>query len=798
MESDARLNNAVLELLRSKCPRLPRSPYWQSVAFVLFLCGIGNLLALPSDPVLANPFSASDVSSPEKHLVEGLRLFQQGAFDQAIVSWTEAARLYGRAGKPNEQSGALTYLSQAYQSIGQYKQALQNLELALALVKKSGDRTRIASVLGSLGNVYIATGPADTAYAYLNEGLGMAREAGDSALEAVILNNLGNLFTSQKQDTKALSAYTESMRLARETGNPSLAVRALINAAKVSGQSGQYQETKVLLDKALEQMRGLDNSHDKAYGLISMGLAYDELRRHLPDSNDLLLLAAKMFNEAATVAETISDRRAASYAWGYLGTLYEHERRYQEALQLTRRAVFAAQQVNAPESLYRWQWQTGRLLRALGKIDDAISAHRRAVATLQPIRQELFTSYGSTQSSFRESIGPVYFELVDLLLQSAASLQIPDQYEPYLIEARETIELLKAAELRDYFRDDCVDAARSRITRLETVSQAAVVVYPILLPDRTELLVSLPTGLKRFAVPVGADTLTQEVREFRRKLEKRTTREYLPHAQKLYDWLIRPLEPDLTSVSIDSLVFVPDGPLRTIPMAALHDGQQFLISKYAVATTPGLDLTDPHSIKRENIKALAVGLTESVQGFPPLPNVSAELQSIQGLYGGDLLLNQDFLVSRLEKELRDTRFTVVHIASHGRFESDVAKTFVLTFDDKLTMERLDQVVGLFRFRDEPLELLTLSACETAAGDDRAALGLAGIAIKAGARSALATLWHINDPASSTLIEEFYRQLRDPSASRAIALQRAQLKLLHDPRYQHPGYWSAFLLINNWL
>jgi CHAT domain-containing protein len=478
--------------------------------------------------------------------------------------------------------------------------------------------------------------------------------------------------------------------------------------------------------------------------------------------------------------------------------LYEDEHRYSEALQLTRRAVFAAQQVNAPESLYRWQWQTGRLLKALGKNDDAISAYRRAVATLQPIRQELYVSYGSTRSSFRESIGPVYFELVDLLLQSAASMPARDQYEPYLIEARETVELLKAAELRDYFRDDCVDAARSRITRLETVSQGTVIVYPILLPDRTELLVSLPSGLKRFAVPVGADTLTQEVRGFRQKLEKRTTREYLLHAQKLYDWLIRPLEPDLASITVDNLVFVPDGPLRTIPMAALHDGKQFLISKYAVAITPGLDLTDPRAIKRENMKVLAVGLTESVQGFSPLPNVAAELQSIQALYGGDLLLNQNFLVSRLEKELRDERFTIVHIASHGRFEGDFAKTFLLTFDDKLTMERLDQFVGLFRFRDEPLELLALSACETAAGDDRAALGLAGVAVKAGARSALATLWHINDPASSTLITEFYRELRDPSVSRAVALQRAQLTLLHDPRYQHPGYWSPFLLINNWL
>jgi CHAT domain-containing protein len=198
------------------------------------------------------------------------------------------------------------------------------------------------------------------------------------------------------------------------------------------------------------------------------------------------------------------------------------------------------------------------------------------------------------------------------------------------------------------------------------------------------------------------------------------------------------------------------------------------------------------------MKVLSAGLTDSVQGFPPLPNISNELQAIQGLYGGTPLLNRNFLNSNLEKELKNKQFTIMHIASHGQFESDVRKSFLLTFDDKLTMDQLEQYVGLFKFREDPLELLTLSACETAVGDDRAALGLAGIAIKAGARSALATLWHINDQASSDLVGEFYRQLHDPLISRAIALKRAQLKLLNDRSYEHPGYWSPFLLINNWL
>jgi len=245
-------------------------------------------------------------------------------------------------------------------------------------------------------------------------------------------------------------------------------------------------------------------------------------------------------------------------------------------------------------------------------------------------------------------------------------------------------------------------------------------------------------------------------------------------------------------------VIVPDGPLRMIPFSALHDGKQFLIAKYALATTPGLNLTDPKPLSRERIEVLSAGLTEGVQGFSPLPNTASELEAIGGLYKTHRLLNQEFRVPQMEREMKENQFTIVHIASHGKFERDVKKSFLLTFDEKLTMDRLSQVVGYFRFRDQPLELLSLSACQTAAGDDRAALGLAGIAIKAGARSALATLWFVNDEASSALVVEFYRQLKDPALSKAQALRQAQLKVMENPDFQHPIYWAPFLLLNNWL
>jgi CHAT domain-containing protein/Tfp pilus assembly protein PilF len=770
----------------------------QSLATILYLSIIGNLLLFSLYPSLSEPTSASIDSPAEKYMTQGLNAFQRGSFEQAVLDWKEAVKLYEKDGRFDKQSEALILLAQVYQYIGQYNEALKCLKSALVLAEKSGDRTRVAAVLGSLGNLHISIGPADKAYQHLKEGLDISKELRDIALTATLLNNLGNFFTTQRKYNEAVNAYIESMTLAEKSNNISLLARTLTNAAMVLVQKGEYKESKEYLGRAFDQIRKLDPSHDKSYGLINIGLTYRNLHSHLTGRNDLLVISAKAFNEALMISETIGDLRALSYACGYLGALSEDQKQYHEAMKFTRRATLVAQQVNAPESLYLWQWQTGRILKVLGKSEEAISAYRNCIYTLQSIRQEMSTCYGTPPLSFRESVGPIYLGFVDLLLQHAGSIQKVDDVERYLMEAREVVELSKIAELRDYFQDDCMGAARLRMTKLETVSKTSVVIYPLVLSGRTELLVSLPSGLKRFSIKIGADALTKEVRRFREKLEKRTTWEYLPHAQRLYDWLIRPLESDLANLTADTLVFVPDGPLRTIPMAALHDGKQFLIQKYAVAITPGLNLTDPHPIRRENVKVLFAGLTDPVQGFPPLPSVVDELQAVQVLYGGYSMMNRDFLIRNLEKELKNKQLTIIHIASHGQFENDIRKSFLLTFDDKLTMDQLEQYVGLFKFREDPLELLTLSACETAVGDDRAALGLAGIAIKSGARSALATLWHIEDRSTSELVAEFYRQLKDPSISRAIALKRAQLKLLNDRSYEHPGYWSPFLLINNWL
>ncbi|MDH3601075.1 MAG: CHAT domain-containing protein, partial [Candidatus Tectomicrobia bacterium] len=594
-------------------------------------------------------------------------------------------------------------------------------------------------------------------------------------------------------------AYRQSATLAEEGEQHGETARALIHAAIAAERDNQTQTATTLLASALTHLEHVPDSYDKASEWLLVGRAYHRLSTAQPT---LILPAADAYRKSADIAQALKDQRTLSYARGYLGRLYEDESRYPDALALTRRAVTAAQQV--PESLYQWEWQTGRLLQAMGQAQPALHAYERAIETVQSIRTALLRRQRREHLSFRQTLGPLYFEYANLLLRKAEALSerkqaaVYPQHEIYLHLARAAVEQFKTQELRDYFGDECVDAAHQRTVTIDYVSPDAVVLYPILLPDRTELLVSLPSELKREGIPVSGADLEQRVRVFRNALEARDPRRYLRHAQRLYSWLIQPIEAELKARAIQTIVFVPDGALRLLPIAALHDGQQYLIETYAVSVTPSLTLTEPQSLSRHNLNVLVAGLTESVAGFPALPRVAEEVRNVQQIYGAKVLLDQEFSPERLQQTIQEGDFGIVHIAAHGHFAPDAADSFLLTGQGKLTFDQLTQIVGQLRFRKQPLELLTLSACETAHGDDRAALGLAGIAIQAGARSALATLWRVQDAAATRLMTSFYQHLQDPTMSRARALQQAQLGLLKDAQHSNPFFWAPFLLINNWL
>ncbi len=274
---------------------------------------------------------------------------------------------------------------------------------------------------------------------------------------------------------------------------------------------------------------------------------------------------------------------------------------------------------------------------------------------------------------------------------------------------------------------------------------------------------------------------------------------FLYLAEQLYDWIIRPVEAELTAREITTLVIAPDGVLRLIPLTTLSDGKEFLIQKYAMALIPAITLTDPKPFPKENIEILLSGLSEGRQGFSPLPSVVAELRDIKKIMDAKILImNKAFNEENLTREFKTRAYSILHVATHGVFGGTPDESFLLHYDSKLTMNGLEKLISLSRFRDRPVELLTLSACQTALGNERAALGLAGVAVKAGVRSTIATLWYVDDEATSLAIREFYRQIKKPGISKAEALQNTQKKLIDQRRYWHPLYWAPFLLIGNWM
>jgi CHAT domain-containing protein len=741
-------------------------------------------------------------AAPEDLVAQGQRAFHNGAFSQAAADWQKAVGSFRSLGNTNAEIQTSLYLASAYQAIGQQRRAVQLLQEALPRAESLGDRALMISVKSKLGAALVLTLEPERAAIFLGEALEAAQADKNSRLTAAILNDLGNLSATQQKFPEALKAYDECITLARQTSNTWLTAQALCNAASTAARAGKFPQAYELNTQALQELANLDNTHTKTFLLLTAGQTDRQIKlAETAAMNRLLLRANQSFQQALDIARKIGNRSIETYALGYQGQLYEQDKQLEAALTLTRRAAFVAQQAQMPEALYRWEWQTGRLLKARGETVAAITAYRLAVQTLQPIRSDVSIGYGNAASrlSFRESEGPLFFELADLLLRQAKATTDPKQEQELLREARDTVEHLKAVELEDYFCDECVDVQRLRTRAVETIDKNSAVVYLIPLPDRTEILVGLTSGLKRYTADVSADALTAEVRNFRRNLETRTTYGYLEQAQRLYDWLIRPIRGMLAEKQINTLVFVPDGALRTVPFASLHDGERFLIEDLAVAVVPGLSLVAPQALEHGKARLLLSGLSKPVQGFAPLDFVTGELRSIDPTAASPTLLNEDFTSSGLKRKLTDEQYSIVHIASHGQFNRDVRNTFVLTYDSKLTLNDLEALIRPSQYRGQPVELLVLSACQTAAGDDRAALGLAGVAVKAGARSALASLWFVNDQSTSELIAEVYVQLRQSATiSKARALQAAQIKLLNDRRYRHPCYWSPYLIIGNWL
>ncbi|HIK32885.1 MAG TPA: CHAT domain-containing protein, partial [Oscillatoriales cyanobacterium M4454_W2019_049] len=360
----------------------------------------------------------------------------------------------------------------------------------------------------------------------------------------------------------------------------------------------------------------------------------------------------------------------------------------------------------------------------------------------------------------------------------------------------------------------------------QTGNQSGVV-YVTLLPDEIELVLFTASGepIRRSVANIDPKQVTDTANELRRTLTSPRMRDsdrYLASAQQLYQWLIAPIEGDLEAAKIDTLLFSMGTGLRLIPMAALHDGTQFLVEKYSLSLIPSLSLVDTRYRSLQNTQVLGMGASE----FPnlnPLPAVPVELSTItQELWRGTAFLNGDFTRDNLMAQRQKFPYPIIHLATHGEFQAgDPSQSYIQLWDEQLSLDRLREL----RWNDPPVELLVLSACRTAVGDAKAELGFAGVAIAAGVKSALASLWYVSDEGTLALMTEFYSHLGQTKI-KAEALRQAQISMLRgetriesgrlfgvglpeqgillppelsnldDRDLSHPYYWSAFTTIGS--
>ncbi len=797
--------------------------------------------------------------------IQGKLQLAVGEAESALDSWQEATEIYTKMEDRNGITRSQINQAQVMQNLGLYPKACKTITKALALEVTDCEITEAAlqgltasenasmqvKGLVSLGNILRVMGENQRSQNVLltAEKLGTTKNLN----LASVYQALGNTARSLAQENTYFARGTnirgiESVdyeervanyladaenyyRQAIELGTePITVLQGKANLLNLWIQNHRGNPTS-LISEINSLIATLPPTPEKVLTQINFARSLLQLKQqgvNTPNIAEILKNAIRHSLPATLIAQAdiLGSARTQAFALATLGRWYELEQQWSQAETTTKQALSYAIGYNSQDIASEVFWQLGRIEQAQNKRQDAIHSYTRAYDLLQSLRSDLIATTPDTQFSFRDRIEPVYRELVELLLSPEIE---PTQAE--LAQARQVIESLQLAELDNFFNEACIQA---NPVQIDQIAPNTAVIYSILLKGRLEVIVSLPDGqLLHQSIKTGAQ-IEQLIRELRdtialdylfvnrgsipeaarsrddnpsrgieiiRTETSLQTSNFLPPAEQLYNWLIAPFLTELEGNQVHTLVFVLDGVLRNIPMAVLHDGKQYLIEKYAVVLTPGMQLLDPQPLLKYQVSTLTAGLSEqspNFPDFPPLPNVQQELESIGDNVPTKKLLNDSFTEENLETKIDNAPFPIVHIATHGNFSSIAEETYILAWDERINAKKLNQVLQGKASSDRPIELLVLSACQTALGDERAVLGLAGVAMRGGAKSTLASLWLVNDEATALLMEKFYQELAKGNITKAEALRRAQVAILQLEQFHDPYFWSAFVLVGNWL
>ncbi|MBD2261196.1 CHAT domain-containing protein [Pseudanabaena sp. FACHB-2040] len=790
-----------------------------------------------------------------------------GDYRRAIEFYEQSLAIAREVSDRGAEGAALGNLGNAYRNLGDYRRAIEFHEQSLEIAREIGDRGAEGAVLGNLGLAYNNLGEYRRAIEFQEQHLEIARELGNRGREGVALGNLGLAYNNLGEYRRAIEFHEQRLAIAREIGDRSGEGTALGNLGIAYYRLGEYRRAIEFYEQTLSLFREIGDRGGEGRALGSLGLAYRNLEQYD--------LAIDFYSQALSIFSALGSRAEAGITLSNLGNLLNDQDQPELAI------VFLKSSVDVRESIrgglqgldtslqqsftdtvagtYRTLadllLQQNRILEAqrvldllkVQELDDSLRGVRSTDSTtsgvafwqvesdLLALYQQVITDadeLAQLQAAGYDSLSPEQQQRLATLRQRSTDVQ--RRFTAFL-DLPEVRSLLAQIRQETAGQNLAIETQhRALQNNLRALPQKTALLYPLILSDRLELVLVTADGPPlRYPIAVKGEELNRAIVAFGQAL-KDPSSDIQPLAQQLYSWLVAPLEPQLEQAGIESLLYAPDGALRYLPLAALHDGEQYLAQRFSLSHITAASLTNfdqvPNASRRRLLAAACAecSFTITVGGatfpFGDLPYSETEVKALaEQVPNTSVLLNEGFNRSELENRLGS--YSIIHLATHGAVvENQPSQSFVvLGSGEAVTLETIRQSWSLSH-----TELVVLSACETAVGSPQLGSGVEILGLgyqiqEAGALGVLASLWKVSDQGTQVLMSAFYDALGQ-GMTKAEALQAAQqalitgdfsavggqrgtIELISSQTGQppvaggslaHPYYWAPFILIGNGL
>ena len=748
-----------------------------------------------------------------------------GQYQKAIEYYQQSLVIFKQIGNLNGEGDSFNNLGLVYNNFGQYQKAIEYYQQSLAIKKQIGDLNGEGTSLDSLGEAYNSLGQYQKAIDYLQKQLAIAKQIGDLNGETGSLNNLGIAYNFLRQYQKASGFYQKSLAIAKQIGDRNGEGNSLGNLGIAYFLLGQYQNAIEFYQQQLAITKQIGDRNGEGYSLNNLAVTFKDLNQ--------TALAIIFYKQAVNTFETIrKDIRGLSKdeQKSYADRVAKSYRQLADFLLKQERIIEALQVLD----LLKVQELQDFLKDVKGNEKTALGVE------MLPQEQNLINQYNNIQNRTIQ-LGT---ELTDLRkLPNRTTTQQQRLTEIEQIEEQvnqQLIALLQSDSTKTLITQLQQTAAKQNLTlpsykdlseRIQRIGQGTALFYPLILSDRIELVIFIPNQpLIHRSIAINQKDLEIEIKNFRDQLQNRDPK-IETTAQKLYKYLLEPIDADLKAAKIQTIVYAPDGQLRYVPLAALHDGKQWIVERYLINNVTAVSLTnlDPSSDRDSRVLAgafengnFSFNINDKAFSFSGLPFAGKEVDTLANTIPNTTkLLDKEFSRAAILPNLKTNN--IIHLATHAAFvEGTPEDSFILMGNgDRINLREIDQW-------DLPnVNLIVLSACQTAVGGNLGngieILGFGYQLQRAKVRAAIASLWTVSDGGTQKLMEAFYIALKKSKVSHAEALRQAQVALitgnyeaLGEPRGQfvievrpiktpaaptkisHPYYWAPFILIGNGL